>query len=81
MIFNYNQGPSGSFELEFVNFSYIYKIDYFTISLPCLENGYSGWAWRAGFKLWWRRKVVMKSEESFAGIDFEDGSNGGPDLI
>ena len=39
MIFNYNLGPGGRYELEFVISSCIYKIDYFTISLPCLENG------------------------------------------
>jgi hypothetical protein len=31
MIFNYNLGPGGRSELEFVISSYIYKIDYFTI--------------------------------------------------
>jgi len=32
MIFNYNLGPGGRYELEFVISSCIYKIDYFTIS-------------------------------------------------
>jgi hypothetical protein len=31
MIFNYNLGPGGRYELEFVISSCIYKIDYFTI--------------------------------------------------
>jgi hypothetical protein len=31
MIFNYNLGPRGRYELEFVISSCIYKIDYFTI--------------------------------------------------
>ncbi len=33
MIFNYNLGPGGRYELEFVISSCIYKIDYFTILL------------------------------------------------
>jgi hypothetical protein len=32
MIFNYNLGPGGRYELEFVISSCIYKIDYFTIN-------------------------------------------------
>jgi hypothetical protein len=32
MIFNYNLGPGGRYELEFVISSCIYKIDYFTIT-------------------------------------------------
>jgi hypothetical protein len=32
MIFNYNLGPRGRYELEFVISSCIYKIDYFTIN-------------------------------------------------
>jgi hypothetical protein len=31
MIFNYNLGPGGRYELEFVISSCVYKIDYFTI--------------------------------------------------
>jgi hypothetical protein len=40
MIFNYNLGPGGRYELEFVISSCIYKIDYFTINI-CQWSGTS----------------------------------------
>jgi hypothetical protein len=38
MIFNYNLGPGGRYELEFVISSCIYKIDYFTILRSALNK-------------------------------------------